>query len=111
MLNLVGILSACAGFAVFFLYAGLFEYAFHRWVLLRPLRVLPYPYQVHALLHHQVFRGDVTYHVQRKEDRDVILFHWWQAPLLLTVHVPLAWGIQIASGFPVCWSGMTALAV
>lgn len=108
VLNLV---ATCLGFTLFLLYAGVFEYVFHRWVLHRPSRILPYPYQVHALLHHQVFRGDVTYHVQRKEDRDVILFQWWQAPLLLAVHVPLVGGAQVLSGLPVFWGGMTALAV
>ncbi|MBI4589998.1 MAG: sterol desaturase family protein [Candidatus Rokubacteria bacterium] len=111
MANLVVALSACAGFALFFLYANLFEYAFHRWVLHRPSRMLPYSYEMHALLHHRVFRGDATYHVQRYEDRDLILFQWWQAPLILAVHAPAVWGVQAASGFPLFWGGMTALAV
>ncbi|MFQ5946293.1 MAG: sterol desaturase family protein [Anaerolineae bacterium] len=111
MSNLVGTLSTLAGFALCFLYASLFEYAFHRWVLHGPSRVLPYPYEVHTLLHHQVFRGDARYHVQRNEDRDLILFQWWQAPLLLAVHVPAVLGLQVASGFPVFWGGMTGLAI
>lgn len=111
MSNLVVILSSCAGFVLLFLYASLFEYAFHRWLLHRPSRLLPYPYQVHALLHHQVFGGDATYQVQREEDRGLILFQWWQAPLLLAVHLPAVWGLQVASGLPVFWGGMTALAV
>ena len=93
-----------------FFYAGLFEYAFHRWVLHRPSRVFSYSYEVHALLHHKVFHGDATYHAQRKEDLDVILFEWWQAPLLLAVHAPAVWGLQVVSGFPVFWGGTTALA-
>lgn len=104
-------LSACAGFALCFLYASLFEYIFHRWLMHRPWRMLPLPYRMHALLHHQVFRGDVTYHVQREEDRDLILFEWWQAPLLLAVHAPAVWGLQMATGVPLFWGGMTALAV
>jgi hypothetical protein len=104
------VLGSCVGFVLFFLYASLFEYAFHRWVLHRRSRVLPNPYQVHVLLHHEVFRGDARYRVQRPEDRDVILFEWWQAPLLLAVHVPLALGAQLASGVPVLWAGITALA-
>jgi len=109
--HLVSTLSACVGFVLFFLYAGLFEYALHRWLMHRPSRVLPYPYKVHELLHHQVFGGGATYHVQREEDTNLILFQWWQTLLLLASHVPLAWGLQVASGFPVFWGGMSALAV
>lgn len=111
MLNPVAtLLSACAGFALFFLYASLFEYAHHRWVLHRRSRTLPYPYQIHTFVHHRVFRGDATYHAQREEDRDVILSQWWQALALLAGNAPIVWGVQFASGFPVFWGGMAALA-
>ncbi len=110
-MGLVATLGACAGFVFFFLYAGLFEYAFHRWVLHHPWGLLSYPYQVHAHLHHRVFHGDATYHVQHEEDRGLILFEWWQGPLLLAVHAPVVLGLQVASGVPVFWGGMTAFAV
>lgn len=111
VLSPVAVLGACVGFVLLFLYAGLFEYALHRWMMHRRSRVLPYSYEMHTLLHHRVFGGDATYHVQREEDRDLILFHWWQAPLLLAVHVPPVWGLQVASGLPVLGGGMAALAV
>ena len=110
MSTLITTLSAWTGFAVFFLYAGLFEYAFHRWVLHHRWRLIPHPYQVHTFLHHRVFRGDAADQVRQEEDRDPILFEWWQGPLLLAVHVPLVWGAQVVSGFPLFWGGMTALA-
>lgn len=110
MTEVVSVPSACAAFAVLFVYAGLFEYAFHRWVLHRPSHVLPYPFEVHVLLHHQVFRGDGRYHVQEENDRNLILFQWWQASLLLAVHAPVVWAIERTSGVPVFWSGMAALA-
>jgi hypothetical protein len=103
--------SADAGFALGLLYANLFEYVFHRWALHLHSPLLWYPYRTHALPHHQAFHGDATYHVQREEDRDLILFEWWQGPLLLTVHAPAVWGLEVAPGFPVFWGGMGALAV
>jgi len=109
--GVVAVLGAAGGFVLFFLYASLFEYALHRWVMHRPWRALPYPYQVHTLLHHRIFHGDEAYRVRHPEDRDLILFQWWQAPLLLAVHAPLAWGLERASGLPVFWAGMVALAV
>lgn len=108
---MVPVLSLLAGFVLFFLYAGVFEYVFHRWILHRPWTILSRPYQVHALLHHRVFSGDATYHVQREDDKDLILFEWWQAPLLLAVHAPLVWGFEAASGVAIFWGGMAALAV
>ena len=102
-------LSACAGFAFFFVYASVFEYAFHRWVLHHPWRVFPYPYRIHALLHHRIFHGDTTYCVQREEDRELILFKWWQAALLLLGNAPVMLGLQVASGLPLFWPGLAAL--
>lgn len=99
------------GFALALLYAGLFEYVFHRWVMHRPSRLLAYPYRMHTLVHHEVFYGTTRYTVQRPEDRDLILFHWWQAPVLLAVHAPAAWGLQVASGLPVFGGAMAGLAV
>lgn len=105
------IFSACSGFVLFFVYANLFEYAFHRWLLHRRHRTLPYPYETHTRRHHRVFGGDTTYRVRRAEHRAFILFEWWQAPLLLALHAPAAWALQAASGWPIFWTGMTALAV
>ena len=110
MSSLVEILGACAGLAVFFLYANLFEYAFHRWVMHRPWRVLSSPYETHTLLHHEVFYGDETFKARRKEDRDRILFEWWQGPLMIGAHAPAIWGLQFLTGLPLFWGGIVAMA-
>lgn len=110
MLNLATVLGACGGFALFFLYSSLFEYVYHRWVLHRHWRLLQYSYRIHTLDHHRVFGGDATYHVQREEDRDLILFQWWQVLILLAGNAPVVWAVQLATGVPVFWGGMTALA-
>jgi hypothetical protein len=102
-------LSTLAGFALLFVYASFFEYAFHRWIMHRRWRLFTHTYQMHTLLHHRVFHGDATYQVHQSEDR--ILFEWWQGPLLLAVHAPGVWGLELASGLPVFWGGMAAMAV
>jgi hypothetical protein len=111
MWGLADVLSGGAGFVLCFLYASLFEYAFHRWLLHRSSRWVSQPYQTHVFLHHGVFGGDASYHVQRDEHRGAILFEWWQAPVLLAGHAPVAWGLEAISGLPVFWPAMTALAV
>lgn len=103
---------AASSFVGWFLYATMLEYVVHRWVMHRPWRVLSSPFRTHTLFHHRVFREDDTYHVQRNEDRDHIrLLKWWQAGLWLGAHVPVVWGLQWATGWPVFYSGMLGLAV
>ena len=103
-------LGACAGFALFFLYANMFEYVLHRWVMHHPWHRLPHLAPAHTRFHHGTFNGGATYYVRRQEDRSLILlFRWWQAPLWVAGHFPLAWGLERASGVPVLWSGMAAL--
>ncbi len=56
MPNQFAIVSAWAGFVVVLLYANLFEYAFHRWLMHRLHRYISQPYETHVRLHHRVFR-------------------------------------------------------
>jgi hypothetical protein len=100
-------LDALVGFAAFCVHASLFEYTFHRWVLHRPSRMLRHPYRVHTLLHHEVFRPEAAHGAG---DRDRILFQWWEAALLLGVHVPALWGLEALTGAPLLASGLTAVA-
>jgi hypothetical protein len=110
-MNALALLGAGVGFALGFVYASLFEYVYHRWMLHRRYRPFREAYRTHSLLHHQVFGGDTTYHVQHEGDRDLILFQWWQGPLLVAVHAPALWGLQVITGLPVLASGLAALAV
>src|SRR5712692_8143420 len=80
MSNQLATVSAGIGFVVVFLYANLFEYAFHRWLMHRLHRYVSQPYETHVRLHHRIFRGDQRYHVLRAEHRSVILFAWCRPP-------------------------------
>src|SRR2546425_671472 len=53
MPNQFAIVSAWAGFVVVLLYANLFEYAFHRWLMHRLHRYISQPYETHVRLHHR----------------------------------------------------------
>ena len=61
MANELVIVSAAIGFVVAVLYANLFEYAFHRWLMHRLHRYVSQPYETHVRLHHRIFRGDRRY--------------------------------------------------
>jgi hypothetical protein len=108
---LLGIVSAGIAFVVIFLYANLFEYTFHRWLMHGLRRYVSQPYETHVHLHHRIFRGDHRYHVLRADDRSFILFEWWQAPLILGPHAAVLWGMQATAGWPVLWPGLAALGV
>jgi hypothetical protein len=99
------------GFVVVLLYANIFEYAFHRWLMHRAHRHVSQPYETHVRLHHRIFRGDERYHVRSPEHRSFILFEWWEAPVILGLHAPVLWWVQVAGGWPVLWPGLAALAL
>ena len=111
MSNQLATVSAGIGFVVVFLYANLFEYAFHRWLMHRLHRYVSQPYETHVRLHHRIFRGDQRYHVLRAEHRSVILFAWWGAPVIVGLHAPVLWGVQAAGGWPFFWPGLAALSL
>ena len=94
-------------FAAALVYANLFEYAFHRWLMHRLHGLVKREH----MLHHGIFRGDRRYHVLQSEDRHFILFEWWQGPSIIGGHLPAFWAIGAATGRPVWWLGSLALGV
>jgi hypothetical protein len=67
------------------IYASFFEWALHRFMMHRPFGKFTYPFERHALTHHQVFKADHTYHLIHAEDRHTIPMAWWNGPLLVAV--------------------------
>jgi sterol desaturase/sphingolipid hydroxylase (fatty acid hydroxylase superfamily) len=65
---------------------------------------------VHVFLHHRVFGAGAGYQVRHEGDQALILFEWWQGPLLLAAHAPALWTLQWASGLPLLGGGLSALA-
>ena len=87
-MSLYPFLWSVAGFASMVVYASFFEWAFHRFVMHKPLRFFSYPFNTHAMVHHQIFRADHTYHVQKKEDEVEIPMAWWNGPALIAATSP-----------------------
>src|SRR5262245_21407642 len=102
------ILVQLAVFVLAFAYSRFFEWTLHRFMMHRPL-VWDYPYRAHALTHHQIFKADETYRIQRKEDRNNVRFAWWNAPVLIGLHVPLMLGVQALIGANVLVAGLAAM--
>jgi hypothetical protein len=101
--------SILIGVTIFILglvYANLFEYVMHRWLM---HRLRGFVKRDH-MLHHSVFRAGRRYHVQQSEDRHFILFEWWQGPVIVASHLPALWAIGSLIGWPVIWPSALALA-
>jgi hypothetical protein len=67
------------------IYACSCEWTLHRYFMHRPFFGFRYPFEAHSLVHHQVFKSDVTYHVQREADKKTIPMKYWNGPAIVAV--------------------------
>ena len=93
-------LVAIYGFLGGVVYCSFFEWTLHRFVMHRPVGKFVYPFRAHALVHHQTFRADDSYHLQRDSDKRTVPMAWWNAPLLVALHAPLALWVGWWVGHP-----------
>lgn len=56
----------------------------HRPALLGLFR---YPFERHALIHHNIFKADHTYHLQNEDDKHTIRMALWNGPALTAIGV------------------------
>jgi len=75
-----GILSATV-------FASLFEWLLHKYMMHRPFGKFTYPFERHARVHHRIFRADPSYHLRREEDKHTIPMAWWNGPALIAVGI------------------------
>ena len=52
-----------ASFVVTVIFASFFEWTLHRYFMHRPVGKFDYAFRAHALVHHQTFKADHTYHL------------------------------------------------
>lgn len=89
------------------LYSSFFEWALHKYLM--HTRTLSYSFRAHAVVHHGRFRADPTYHVQPGARPKAITFAWWNAPLLIGLHIPLLLGLAWLFGVSIFVGGLLAL--
>jgi len=91
------ILWTLAGLAIGVVFGSFFEWTLHKYVMHRPVGKFRYAFQAHAVVHHQVFKSDHTYHLQQEKDKVTIPMAWWNGPVLiligLTPFAVLSWVI------------------
>jgi hypothetical protein len=72
-----------AGSAVGIVFASFFEWALHKYVMHRPVGKFRYAFHAHAVVHHQIFKADKTYHLIHEKDKETIPMAWWNGPVLI----------------------------
>lgn len=81
------ILWSVAGLLSGIVFASFFEWVLHRYVMHRPVWNFRYAFQAHAVVHHQIFKADKTYHLLNKKDKETIPMAWWNGPVLILIGV------------------------
>src|ERR1700722_19519128 len=76
-----------AAFVVTVIFASFFEWALHRYFMHRPVGKFDYAFRAHALVHHQTFKADHTYHLINEKDKKTIPMAWWNGPVLIAVGI------------------------
>jgi hypothetical protein len=75
------------GFVATAFFASFFEWALHRYFMHRPVGKFDYAFRAHALVHHQTFKADHTYHLINEKDKETIPMAWWNGPVLIAVGI------------------------
>ena len=76
---------AAIGFITAVFFASFFEWTLHRFFMHRPVGKFDYAFHAHALVHHQTFKADHTYHLIDEKDKKTIPMAWWNGPLLIVL--------------------------
>jgi hypothetical protein len=71
------------GFTLAFVYGSFFEWSVHKFLMHRPFGGFQYAFRAHAVVHHQVFKADHTYHLVHEHDKETIPMAWWNGPVLI----------------------------
>ncbi len=68
-------------------YASIVEKWLHKNVMHKPILGFKYPFKAHALVHHQAFKADKTYHLvdETVQDKWTIPMAWWNGPVLVLI--------------------------
>lgn len=77
------LLWCAAGIGANVIFASFFEWSIHKFVMHRPVGSFRYAFQAHAVVHHQVFKADHTYHLVVEKDKETIPMAWWNGPVLI----------------------------
>ena len=81
------LLWAAVSFGITIVFASFFEWALHRFVMHKRVDFFSYPFEKHAMVHHQIFKADETYHLIHEKDKYTIPMAWWNGPAMIAVGI------------------------
>jgi hypothetical protein len=101
------LLGLCVGIVV----SSFFEWSLHRYVMHRPVGKFRYAFQAHAVVHHQTFKSDHTYHLIHEKDKETIPMAWWNGPVIIILaSLPMVVGGWLLSQWGLAIGGVIAVA-
>ncbi len=100
-------LSEFLAFVVFFLYGSFFEWTLHKYFLHQPR--WSYSFRAHALVHHGLFRTGTDYFLSDKKYLRKVRFAWWNAPLIIGLHLPAILWLQYLIETDILLGGTAAI--
>jgi hypothetical protein len=71
------------GIGAAIVFASFFEWTLHKYFMHRPVGKFDYAFKAHAIVHHQTFKADHTYHLIEDKDKETIPMAWWNGPVLV----------------------------
>jgi len=97
------------------IYGSFFEWTLHRFVMHKRVALVPYPYQLHAVSHHSLFRADESFHAQNEEVKEHVTFVPRDYLILLCINAPIFLLVGYLINVPIvlggCLSVLTYLAM
>ena len=103
------LLCELAAFALYFVYGSYFEWFFHRYLFHSP-KYIYRMFHEHTLVHHQIYKGDDTYHTHEDHPNKVPM-DWWALPAMVGFHLPLFLLVQHFTKIPSLWGGVAAVSI
>jgi hypothetical protein len=93
------------GFICSIVFNSFFEWTLHKYVMHRPVGNFDYAFKAHAVVHHQTFKADHTYHDNPQHSQaHLIPMAWWNGPVLVALCILPFFLISWATGnWPLCW--------
>jgi hypothetical protein len=92
-----------------FLYGNFFEWFLHKYLMHQPR--WQYSFRAHALIHHGLFRTGADYFLSHRNNRRKVRFAWWNAPLILILHLPAILYVEYLFGVSIIFGAFAAIGV
>lgn len=100
------------GFISAVIFASFFEWTLHRFLMHRPFGNFDYAFKAHALVHHNTFKADHTYHLINEADKHTIPMAWWNGPVLIAAcQIPFLPAAALTGQWWLLCGSVTACAV